>query len=69
MMDKIDKKHEESVASKKMESHPEAVSTSSSTHQIMHEHQTPDPEREVDMMKGIRGDMVGSIRTRRLKHR
>ncbi|KAF2488475.1 hypothetical protein BU16DRAFT_553903 [Lophium mytilinum] len=55
--DKIDKKHEEKLAHQELKPTPETVSATSSTHPILHEIATPDPERDVDMMAGIKGDL------------
>ncbi|KAF2812092.1 uncharacterized protein BDZ99DRAFT_496610 [Mytilinidion resinicola] len=55
--DKIDKKHEEKLAHQEIKPTPETVSATSSTHPILHEIATPDPERDVDMMAGIKGDL------------
>jgi len=55
--DKIDKEKEDKIAHMKIKPHPELVSTTSSTHSILHAHATPDPERDVDMMAGIKHDL------------
>jgi hypothetical protein len=56
--DGIDSKLEKQAAKEKLEQHPESVSTSSSVRQLLHEKGVPDPEKEVDMMAGIKADMV-----------
>ncbi|OJD40726.1 mitochondrial inner membrane protein 1 [Diplodia corticola] len=55
--DKVDKKAEQDVAHKKLEPEPELVSTTSSIHPIFGEVGTPEPEKEQDMMKGIKQDV------------
>ncbi|KAI4169348.1 MAG: hypothetical protein LQ343_005741 [Gyalolechia ehrenbergii] len=64
--DHIDKKHEKEVANEELEHHPEEVSTTSSVHQVFHEKGVPDEEKDVDMLAGIYGDLVGAPP---LKHR
>lgn len=56
--DKPDLKAEKDIAQKKLEAHPELVSSTSSTHPVFSEIGTPEPEKEVDMMKGIKQDVV-----------
>ena len=58
--DKIDKKHEEVLEREELEQHPEEVSTSSSTHQIFSEKGVEEPEKEEDMLAGVKADIVGS---------
>lgn len=56
--DKIDKKAEDKIAHQEIKPTPEIVSSRSSVHPIMHEVGTPNPERDVDMMAGIKHDVV-----------
>ena len=58
-VDRIDRKHEEVVEHEKLEPHPEEVSATSSTHEIFHEKGVEDPEKDVDMLAGIKSDLVG----------
>ena len=58
--DNIDFKREEKIGEKVMKAHPERVSSESSVHPIMHEVATEDPEEDVDMMAGIRQDLVST---------
>jgi len=57
--DKIDKKHEKDVSHEKLEPHPEEVSVYSSTHQTFSEKGVEEPERDEDMLAGIKADLVG----------
>ena len=57
-MDNIDSKHEQQVGQEKLEAHPETVSATSSTHPIFGEVGTEEPEKDTDMMAGIRNDFV-----------
>ena len=56
--DHIDKKHEKDVAKTEIEPHPEDVSTTSSVRQVMHEEGVEDKERDVDMLAGVKADLV-----------
>ena len=56
--DDIDLKREEKIGEKKMRAHPERVSAESTTHPMFHEVATKDDEENVDMMAGIRQDLV-----------
>lgn len=56
--DKIDRKHEEQVEQEKLHAHPDQVSSTSSVHQVFHEQGAPDPEKDVDMLAGIKSDWV-----------
>ena len=58
--DNIDFKREEKFGEKVMKAHPEIVSSESSVHPITHEVATPDQEEDVDMMAGIRQDIVST---------
>ncbi|KAF1363335.1 hypothetical protein EJ07DRAFT_163206 [Lizonia empirigonia] len=51
------KKAEERYAHKKLEPTPETVSTTSSIHPILSEQGAPNPEPDIDMMKGVKSDM------------
>lgn len=53
----IDIKHEGQVAKEKLTPHPDIVSATSSTHPVFGEVATAEPEKNTDMMAGIRGDM------------
>lgn len=55
--DKIDKKHEEKIANQKIEPTPETVSATSSIHPVLGEVATPEAEKDVDMMAGIKHDI------------
>ena len=59
-LDKIDRKHEEAVEHEAIEVHPEEVSASSSVHQIFHEKGTEEPEKDEDMLAGVKSDFVSS---------
>lgn len=54
--DKIDKGHEKAIAQDKLEVDPESVSADSTVHPIFNEVGTENPERDVDMMAGIKSD-------------
>ena len=56
--DKIDKKNEEKIAHQKLEPTPETVSATSSIHPVLGEVATPEPEGDVDMMAGLKQDVV-----------
>ena len=58
--DKIDKKHEEVVEHEKIEAHPEEVSVNSSVHQVFAEKGVEEPEKEEDMLAGVKADIVSS---------
>ncbi len=58
--DKIDKKHEEVVEHEKIEAHPEEVSINSSVHQVFAEKGVEEPEKEEDMLAGVKADIVSS---------
>ena len=57
--DKIDKKHEEALEHEKIEPHPEEVSATSSVHQIFQEKGVEEPEKDEDMLAGVKADLVG----------
>ena len=59
--DKIDKKHEEALEHEKIEPHPEEVSASSSVHQVFAEKGVEEPEKDEDMLAGVKADLVGTI--------
>lgn len=50
------REHEAVLAKEKLPAYPELVSTESSIHNVNSEIGTPEPERDVDMMAGIRSD-------------
>jgi hypothetical protein len=58
LYEKPDKKEEAKVAKEKLAETPEIVSTSSSVHPLFSEVATPQPERDVHMSGGIKGDLV-----------
>ncbi|KAL9100887.1 MAG: hypothetical protein Q9163_003798 [Psora crenata] len=55
--DQIDKKHEEAVKHDKIEVHPDLVSSTSSVHQVFHEQGVDDPEKDADMLAGVKEDL------------
>ncbi|EON66803.1 hypothetical protein W97_06205 [Coniosporium apollinis CBS 100218] len=55
--DKPDKKHEKEVGKHELEATPDIVSSTSSVHPVFSEVATPEPEREVDMMAGVKSDL------------
>lgn len=55
---KDQEKAEERYAHEKLVPTPETVSTTSSIHPILGEQATADPEPNVDMMKGVKSDVV-----------
>lgn len=57
--DKIDKKHEQKVEHEVLEPEPEHVSSTSSVHQVFHEKATEEPEKDEDMLAGVKADLVG----------
>ena len=59
--DRPDKKLEEKVATSEIKPHPEAVSTDSSVRHILREEGVDDVERDVDMLAGVKSDLVGPI--------
>lgn len=60
-IDKIDRKHEEVVEREKIEAHPEEVSVDSSVHQVFHEKGVEEPEKDEDMLAGVKADIVGLL--------
>lgn len=55
------------VSMLKLEPHPEEVSNVSSVHQVFHEKGEEDPEPDIDMLAGVKSDIVRSdISTRYL---
>lgn len=58
--DHIDKKHEKAVAQEELEPRPEQVSTTSSVHQVFHEKGVEEPEKDEDMLAGVKEDLVGT---------
>jgi len=56
--DKIRTKHEQEVARQPIKPDPEHVSTESSTRHILSEEGVEEVEKDVDMMAGIRSDLV-----------
>lgn len=59
--DHIDSKHEKQLGKEHMEAHPEEVSATSSVHEIFHEKGVEEGEKDVDMLAGIKEDLVGSL--------
>jgi len=59
--DKIDSRHEQEVAKGKLRADPSIVSSTSSTHAVFGEVATPEEEKDVDMMAGVKGDLVSYI--------
>ncbi|KAK4695059.1 hypothetical protein P7C71_g2621, partial [Lecanoromycetidae sp. Uapishka_2] len=55
--DKVDKKHEEDVEHEVLQPEPEQVSTTSSVHQVFHEKATEEPEKDEDMLAGVKADL------------
>ena len=56
--DFIDKKGEQKVAETKIEQHPEEVSAESSVRHVLHEEGVEEKERDIDMLAGVKSDMV-----------
>lgn len=56
--DHVDKKEEAELGRKKLENHPEEVSSVSSVHQVFHEKAEVEEEPDVDMLAGIKSDWV-----------
>lgn len=54
----IDVKHEQKVGKTPLEAHPEAVSSTSSVHQVFHEKGLEEEEKGEDMLAGVKGDLV-----------
>lgn len=57
-MDNINPKLEQKIGAKPLEAHPETVSSTSSTHALFEEVGTKEPEKDADMMAGVRSDLV-----------
>ena len=57
--DKIDKKHEEALEREELEQHPEEVSATSSTHHVFSEKGVEEREPDIDMLAGVKADLVG----------
>lgn len=55
---KVDKKAESEAARAKLEETPEIVSARSSTHPLFSEVGQEDPDKDTDMMAGIKSDLV-----------
>lgn len=64
-VDHIDKKAEDAAAHKKMKPHPEIVSSTSSVHPLTREVGIANPEDDIDMMAGVKSDLVRSRSDRR----
>lgn len=60
--DRIDSRHEQEVAKAKLKADPSIVSSTSSTHAVFSEVATPEEEKDVDMMAGVKGDLVSHNR-------
>lgn len=59
--DHINKKHEEKIAKKGLEPHPDEVSAGSSVRHVMGEEGVEEKERDVDMLAGVKADLVGFL--------
>ena len=59
--DKIDRKHEEELEHEKLVPHPEEVSPTSTVHEVFHEKGVEDPEKDEDMLAGMKSDWVGAL--------
>jgi hypothetical protein len=51
---------EKALGEERLEAHPEEVSAVSSVHQVSHEKATEDPEEDIDMLAGVKSDLVSS---------
>jgi hypothetical protein len=58
MADKIDRDAENKYQHEKLEPHPERVTATSTIHPVFSEVGAKDPERDVDMMAGVKQDIV-----------
>jgi len=56
--DKPNTNAEDKIAHQKLEAHPELVSSTSSIHPLNSEIGVPEPEKEVDMLAGMKSDLV-----------
>jgi hypothetical protein len=56
--DKINAKAENKIGSKELEKNPEEVSVGSSVRHVLHEEGVEAPERDVDMLAGVKSDLV-----------
>ena len=56
--DNIDHKREERIGEKVMRAHPERVSAESTTHPVTHEIVEEGEEEDIDMMAGVKSDLV-----------
>ena len=66
-MDHINKKHEQELGQQKLKADPDVVSTTSSTHPVFGEvGMAEDPNKDADMMAGVKSDMVRTTLTHRL---
>lgn len=57
--DHIDKKHELALEREKLEAHPDEVSEASSVHGVFSEKGVEEPEKNEDMLAGVKEDLVG----------
>ena len=57
-VDHVDKKSEAKVAKFELEHHPEIVSAESSVHPVFHEVGVEDQEKDIDMLAGVKSDLV-----------
>ncbi|KAI4149206.1 MAG: hypothetical protein L6R39_002563 [Caloplaca ligustica] len=55
--DKKELQHEKEVANKEIEPHPEEVNSASTVHQLFHEKETPDEEKDEDMLASVYADL------------
>ena len=58
--DHIDTKEEKKLAKSEIEPNPEEVSELSSVRQVFHEEGVEDKERDVDMLAGVKSDLVSA---------
>ena len=59
--DHIDKKHELALEREKLEAHPDEVSEASSVHGVFSEKGVEEPEKDEDMLAGVKEDLVGYL--------
>lgn len=60
--DHIDPKEEKAAAQEKLEVNPDDVSSTSTVHQVFHEKGVEEPEKEEDMLAGVKQDLVSPLR-------
>ena len=59
--DHIDKKHELALEREKLEAHPDEVSEASSVHGVFSEKGVEEPQKDEDMLAGVKEDLVGFL--------